>query len=160
MPGPLFSSSVPVPFTTTKLALMRGITMRPTAPPAPAVLFQLAGQKRHPPLLIGQAGERSPLNRRGGGVFDRVQRAREVVLAELAVQALSGSCQTSVTPASINASAPNPMSANASSLEARWRSRPAGPERALFAVRGPLSRIWSIAECRTWRAAIAMLMPA
>ncbi len=60
--------------------------MRPTADAAGGVVLELAGEKRYPPALVGQVRERPPLDRRGGGAFDRAQRMGQVVLAELGVE--------------------------------------------------------------------------
>ena len=71
------------------------------------VAFELARRGTRSAPLVGEARERPALERRGRGPFDRAQRAAQMVLAEFRVQsAENGSCQTSVTTASISASAP------------------------------------------------------
>ena len=84
-----------MPFTTTKLAPMRGITIRPTALPSRGVALQLAGEEGDPRALVGQARERALARRRRRR---RVRPSRSVPLRwswrNFAYSAEIGSCQT------------------------------------------------------------------
>ena len=83
---------------------------------------QLAREERDPPALVAEARQCPPLGGRRGRVFDLAQLASRRSW-RLAISAEIGSCHSSVTPASISASAPA-RSARATS------STPQGDRRA------------------------------
>ena len=95
-----------MPFTTT----IARADPRDHDPPHRAavarVTLQLAREERDPPALVGQAGQRA----RSTGVGAACSTACNVPLRwswrSFAYSAENGSCHTSVTPASISASAP------------------------------------------------------
>ena len=120
-----------MPFTTTKLAPTRGITMRPTAPPSPRMVSgapapgrRSGGARRAGLRACAPAGAwarrvRSRAAPRSGDPGEILRTAREI-----------GSCHSSVTPASASASTPSAISVQASARAARER-RP-GPAGGLL----------------------------